>query len=309
MTKGISIHVGVTEVDESAYGPFRTLRGCDNDAKKMAQLADVQKFRGLDPANLAVDVAPRALLEKDAKKDTILALIREAAKRLQPGDMFLMTYSGHGFQVKDQRPKNEEDDGQDEVLCPEDHPLLDDELATEWRKFKPNVRILVVTDSCHNGTVADVADTDAGDGTHGTATPAFAGAAVETGGGGTAVAMREQKRTTKPVRTLTPEQVKGAVDRNRELFTKKREPKADLTALVISMAACGDNESTRDDLPNGAFTTALLAAWNDGTFAGTHRELLDGTRAALPNQHPQFGIQGPKGKARDDFDAQQAFRI
>ena len=34
-----------------------------------------------------------------------------------------------------------------------DRQLVDDELYKIWSKFKPGVRILVLSDSCHNGTV------------------------------------------------------------------------------------------------------------------------------------------------------------
>ena len=34
-----------------------------------------------------------------------------------------------------------------------DRELLDDELYQLWARFQPNVRIAVMSDSCHSGTV------------------------------------------------------------------------------------------------------------------------------------------------------------
>jgi len=41
----------------------------------------------------------------------------------------------------------------DETWVLYDRQLVDDELYKIWSKFKPGVRILVLSDSCHSGTV------------------------------------------------------------------------------------------------------------------------------------------------------------
>ena len=50
-------------------------------------------------------------------------------------------------------PSGEEADWEDETWVLWDRQLLDDELYALWAAFKPGVRILVLSDSCHSGSV------------------------------------------------------------------------------------------------------------------------------------------------------------
>ena len=52
---------------------------------------------------------------------------------------------------------NEEHDNLDETWCLYDGELVDDELFGEWAGFAANVRVVVLSDSCHSGTVTKVA--------------------------------------------------------------------------------------------------------------------------------------------------------
>ncbi len=91
------------------------------------------------------------LLTKKATRSNVLAGMRAAAKALKTGDLFFLTYSGHGGQVPD--VTGEEPDKQDETWCLYDGQLIDDELYFELSRFAAGVRILVLSDSCHSGTV------------------------------------------------------------------------------------------------------------------------------------------------------------
>src|SRR5678815_3771458 len=77
--------------------------------------------------------------------------MRKAAKLLAAGDLYFLSYSGHGGQVPD--VTGEEDDKKDETWCLFDGQLIDDELYYELSRFGEGVRILVLSDSCHSGTV------------------------------------------------------------------------------------------------------------------------------------------------------------
>ena len=68
------------------------------------------------------------------------------------GDIFWITYSGHGSQVPDQN--GDESDGLDETWCLYDCQILDDTLFDLWSRFKEGVRIVIFSDSCHSGTIA-----------------------------------------------------------------------------------------------------------------------------------------------------------
>ncbi|MEV6635876.1 caspase family protein [Actinoplanes sp. NPDC051470] len=140
-----SLHVGVNVVDPGAY-PIRVpeLKGCVNDANDMRQLAVERGF------------APAVLVDGQATAQAVVAGIGAAADELRAGDFFFLTYSGHGSQMPD--PTGEEPDGQDETLVLYDRQLLDDELSAVWARFRPGVRVLFLSDSCHSGTVARSVD-------------------------------------------------------------------------------------------------------------------------------------------------------
>ncbi len=91
------------------------------------------------------------LLTKKGTRAKTLAGIRNAAKSLRAGDLFFLTFSGHGGQVPD--VTGDEADKQDETWCLYDGQLIDDELYFELSRFAAGVRILVLSDSCHSGTV------------------------------------------------------------------------------------------------------------------------------------------------------------
>ena len=85
------------------------------------------------------------------------AAILKAAKTLKRGDTFFLTYSGHGGQVPDSNGDEgcfgDTKDGMDETWCLFDRELIDDELAALYARFRAGVRILVLSDSCHSGSV------------------------------------------------------------------------------------------------------------------------------------------------------------
>jgi hypothetical protein len=139
--RGRSLHIGLNIVDNAAYGAaVPPLRGCHNDARDMMRVAGAQGFR---PSPILLDAAATA--------QAVIQAISEAAQDLRPGDCLFLTYSGHGSQMPD--ASGEEPDQLDETWVLYDRQLLDDELYALWGAFRPGVRILVLSDSCHSGTV------------------------------------------------------------------------------------------------------------------------------------------------------------
>src|SRR5436190_14083256 len=138
--KGLSVHVGLNAVDPKHYeGWSGELMACEFDAADMAAIA---KTQGIKPA---------LLLTKKATRANTLSAIRGAAKQLSSGDLFFLTYSGHGGQMPD--VSGDEPDKKDETWCLFDGELIDDELYLELSRFAKGVRVLVLSDSCHSGTV------------------------------------------------------------------------------------------------------------------------------------------------------------
>jgi len=129
-------------------GTHMDLQGCVNDANDWAgELA----ARGFKVAKLLDDQATKAAMMK-AMGD----LIGKAAK----GDTLVITFSGHGTYQPD--TDGDEADGLDEALCPYDlqtkgEALTDDEIRDLFMTRKAGVRIVLLSDSCHSGTVTRAA--------------------------------------------------------------------------------------------------------------------------------------------------------
>src|SRR6266403_852297 len=139
-SQGISMHIGLNGVSGAAYGGWDgPLAACEFDANDMAAMA---KSRGMKST---------VLLTKKATRANLLGGMRSASKTLKVGDLFFLTYSGHGGQVPD--VSGDESDKQNETWCLYDGQLIDDELYFELSRFAAGVRILVLSDSCHSGTV------------------------------------------------------------------------------------------------------------------------------------------------------------
>lgn len=143
MTKAIALLVGLIKVDSNSsdYSDERRdgIRGAVVDANNMQLLLDKKGF----------DI--NKLLNEQATSESILKNINDAASSLDNGDLFVFFFSGHG----DQRPdtNGDETDKQDEALAAYDRRIIDDELPPLWAKFRPGVRILMISDTCNSGTI------------------------------------------------------------------------------------------------------------------------------------------------------------
>ena len=135
-----SLHIGLNLVSAAAYAGWTgPLAACEFDARDMAAIAKAQGMKST------------LLLTRKGTRANVLAAMRRAAKTLVSGDLYFVSFSGHGGQVPD--VSGEEGDKLDETWCLYDGQLIDDELYLELGKFATGVRILVLSDSCHSGTV------------------------------------------------------------------------------------------------------------------------------------------------------------
>jgi len=105
------------------------------------------------------------LYNNQANKDATLRAIREVGARCNDGDYFIFNYSGHGTSVPDK--DGDEEDGKDEALC-----LVTPEGKIDWAEFLTDddfaeavtdavgddVKILIMCDCCHSGTIGDFED-------------------------------------------------------------------------------------------------------------------------------------------------------
>lgn len=245
-----SLHVGLNSVDPRHYADGDgKLYGCENDARAMCDLARTEGFR------------PDVLLTADATREAVIEGMRRAARDLRAGDQFLFTFAGHGSRISDMNGDERTNPKglMDSTLCLFDSQLVDDEFWHLCSLFQKGVRVVVVADSCHSGTVAR----------KGVAPFLIEGAALS---------------PTRP-RHL-PRAVAAAVEeRNRDFYERiaRELPHVDrailasaitpLEATVIQYSACEDGQEAADGDQNGAFTAALLRVWDNGAFSGSHTAL------------------------------------
>lgn len=280
--KALSLHLGLNGVSAAAYGGWDgPLAACEFDANDMAAIA---RSKGIKPT---------VLLTKKATRTHMLAGMRSAAKALKAGDFFLLTYSGHGGQVPD--TNGDEPDRKDETWCLYDGQLLDDELYFELSKFAAGVRILVLSDSCHSGSVTrEIAPPPPPPGQRPKLMPA-------------AVAMRvytEHKAFYDKLQADVAAAARKAAFVDPDAALAQVGGAAQATALVgkfkpavVLISGCQDNQTSMDGDHNGAFTEQLLKVWNHGAFAGNYGSFHARIRAALPpTQSPNLFVLGAAAK-------------
>lgn len=260
MAKGITLAIGLNSVDPKHYGGWSgDLNACEADA---ADMADIAKSKGF---------AVKSLLTKSASRAKVNGEISRAAKSLKSGDIFMLSYSGHGGQLPD--INSDEPDAQDETWCLYDGELVDDELYAALGKFKQGVRILVFSDSCHSGTVVKLAYYQ-----------------------GTA-SVRSANISSNEVRyRFMPPDVALRTYRNNKNFydkilknSKLKNSQESVKASVLLISGCQDNQLSSDGDFNGLFTANLLRVWNNGRYKGGyksfHRAIV---KRMPPDQTPNY---------------------
>lgn len=265
--RGLSLHLGLNSVSGDHYeGWTGPLAACEYDAKDMATLAAGRGFK------------PTTLLTKSATRAKLLGCMRAAAKALAAGDFFFLSYSGHGGQVPD--VSGEEGDKLDETWCLWDGQLIDDELYLELGRFVAGVRILVLSDSCHSGTVVR-----AGPPAPGAAPqlrskmmpPSVAARTYEAHKAFYDQLQQEVAKASGGVAVDPDEALAGVAVSARLTRLAKR-----LRARAILISGCQDNQSSYDGDHNGAFTARLLSVWNRGNFDGNYMSFHAHIKAGMP---------------------------
>ncbi len=241
-------------------GTGSDLSGCVNDARDWA--AELQ----------ARGYAVSSLLDSQATRATMVGALETLIGGAQKGDTVVFTYSGHGTWVED--ADGDEPDGRDEALCPHDiasvGALLDDDIRALFDRRAAGVRLLLISDSCHSGSVTRGDDSD-----------------LDPGG--------------PRARFLPPE----AWMKREDL---PRAPRAGALTLIggmrraggdLLLAGCRDEEYSWDTRfggrPNGAFTYYALKTLRErqpGNYEQWHaaiRSYLPSTR--LPQEPQIFGTR------------------
>lgn len=269
---GISLHVGVNSVDPNHYdGWDGRLQSCEFDAIAMQKLADAEGFRST------------RLLTQNATRENVIEEIKKAARELVAGDMFLFTVSAHGGRIPDFNQDEDHDDPDkmmDETLCLFDFQLADDELYMLWAEFEGGVRILVVPDTCHSGSMIRM-------GGSGLPSTLF-GRTVQTSGRARYMPLHVEDRVWRIHADAYRSTSNSYSALKESIMTNPL--KSPIKATVLNLGACEDRQFATDGENNGAFTEALLEVWNQGGFNGGYREFRDliDRRIGRQDQTPQL---------------------
>ncbi len=269
MARGMSLHIGLNFIDPGHYNGWDgQLNACENDATDMERIAAAQKFE------------TSLLLREHATRENVKKSISQAADSLKPGDIFYISYSGHGGQLPDLN--GDEPDGQDETWCLFDGELLDDELNELWMGFGEGIRILVTSDSCHSGTIVKEATNNM-------------------------VVFSES-----PPRFMDSQHALSTYSSNRDFYDRllqkqKKISATDIRASMILISGCQDNQYSYDGTFNGAFTGALKRVWNGGQFNRNYRIFHKQIQSLLPAyQSPNYLAYG---RPDPGFENQKPFTI
>lgn len=240
-------------------GTGSDLAGCVNDVKDWAEALTVRGY------------SVETMLNREATGKAIRNGIRELVGSARPGDSIVIQYSGHGSFVPDK--DGDEPDGTDECICPYDiaskGPITDDELFDLYSSRKQGVKLLVISDSCHSGTVARFA-------------PVTTPATIMGKG-----APRRTVRFLPPAAYLSKKEISRLGERRQR---RAASPPGRYAALL--MAGCQDSEYSYDAYfqgrPNGAFTFVALRELAKLKSGATYRDWFGAIRKALPSQqYPQ----------------------
>jgi metacaspase-1 len=238
--------------------PDLELKGCVNDATGWAALLtdhyDVNR----------ADV--RVLTNAKATKAAIVAGLQDLLTGASRGDVLVFTNSSHGTYVAD---TDHDESLYDEAICPYDcltDLLVDDELRTLFADVPTGVRLTVISDSCHSGSLTREPPLETPD--------------------------RRRKRYIDPIALG-----RRGIDDVRRRATPRREsvyPESSMNELLLS--GCRADQYSYDARFgrkfHGAMTQQALAiiaaAGYAITYAQLHRQLVPALRESNYDQEPQL---------------------
>lgn len=273
--RGISVHIGVNIVDPQHYGGSwdGKLSACENDCADMQRIAACQGFE------------THCLKSAQATRAAVANAIRSAASKLHGGDFFLLSYSGHGGTIPD--VDGDEEDQVDETWCLFDGQLLDDELNILWSEFEAGVRLLVVSDSCHSGTMLrDLNFRTAGQ-------------------------IVEPDEVFERTRAMPRPIARATARKNRQFYADLQrqlpDPRPEIKATVRLLSGCQEDELSWEGKGNGRFTEALKETYADGRFEGDYLTFHRAIEQQLKDrQRPNHVV---RGAANPEYDHQHPFKI
>jgi len=146
---GAQIHMLICCLD---YKKTENPLTCSYDAKNMKALCE-----------MVTHVNLKVMMDEECQVDAVKQAIHEVGSRCKAGDYFIFYYTGHGTNIEDM--SGDEADGEDEAFCfvdadgqvGRDTCFIDDDFAAAvCAAVDEEAQVLVLTDCCHSGSIADL---------------------------------------------------------------------------------------------------------------------------------------------------------
>lgn len=258
-------------------GTDMDLGGCVNDAGDWGRVLAMRGFK--------VD----KLIDAQGTKQAMVAGFRKVIASAASGDLVVITFSGHGTYELDLN--GDELKGLDQALCPYDlqtagQALTDDEIHALFKARQPGVRIVLISDSCHSGSV---------------------NRAVRAAAPGAPRKRFMPLQKWMPAARLQKANAAGSAMRTSGALGMSASATTgpDLGDLLLSGCEDGETDFSYDATisgrPNGAFTFYALKAIEslpaDASYAAWHAEIIGTLPTVEYPQHPQI-VASAKVKKR-----------
>jgi hypothetical protein len=248
------------------------LNGCVNDAQAWVEL--LQNHFDFPSSDV------RLITDMEATKKNMMGGLKNLLAGASAGDVLVFTNSSHGTYIIDE---DGDEERYDEALCPYDvaeNLIVDDELRELFLNIPEDVQLIVISDSCHSGTLTRAAV--AGN-IPGLSTP-------------------DDRR----VRFLSPALRGESILHNPwKARTKKKDGKHPESGMKeILLSGCTASEYSYDALIEGAYHGAMTYFANkaiiDANYKITYSQLAERANALLTEaeypQHPQLEGNIPNKK-------------
>lgn len=245
---GTALLVGVHTLSQAHYG--------GNLTSLSSPLRDVEDFEHIAKLN---GIEVKTFIQATATRNNLLSGIGKAAKALNPGDFFLLVFSGYGGSIA-----NYAGTGHSQhcpTWCLYDGQLLLSEIRMALAAFQPGVDVLVIAD-CSNGTDINWKPIE----------PDLTPKLLQREITDSVYLTNKDFYDATILATITPEAIK---------------------ANVLWLHACQPNQVSYENNLNGYLTSAIKHLWNGGLYGQKFQQFFDEIILEMPPyQSPSVEVLG-----------------
>jgi len=284
------------------YNTEYQLRGCINDVNHIKKF--ITENYGFEESNMKVLTDDQTDPEFIPTRENMIKAIKWLVHDPQENDSYFFHYSGHGGQVED--VAGDEEDGFDETIMPVDFTkngqIIDDELhALMVAPLPAGVRLTVIFDCCHSGTVLDLPFI------YSTRGVIKESNILSLGGKSLLNAGFSYFKGEKSGALNTLKELKNTAVEHQKLRRKNIETKGS-PADVIMFSGCKDTQTSADAQEageaTGAMSYALIKSLKENSYP-TYQELLNSIRDILKSKY----AQKPQLSASHEMDMHERFTM